>query len=70
MVAPVVVSPDDLTLPCFYRWEQQRAAQLFLTQPVGGGAVQDISWGEAGHQGPALDRSGSPQRTTPILANA
>ena len=50
MVAPVVVSPDDLTLPCFYRWERQRAAQIFLTQPVGGGAVQDITWGEAGNQ--------------------
>lgn len=50
MVAPVVVSPDDLTLPCFYRWEQQRAAQIFLTQPVGGGVVQDITWGEAGDQ--------------------
>ncbi len=50
MAEPVVVSPDDLTLPCFYRWEKQRAAQLFLTQPVGAGAVQDISWAEAGNQ--------------------
>ena len=50
MAAPVVLSPEDLTLPCFYRWERQRAAQLFLTQPMGGGAVQDITWGEAGDQ--------------------
>ena len=50
MVAPVVVSPEELALPCFYRWEKQRAAQLFLTQPTGGGQIQDISWGEAGNQ--------------------
>ena len=50
MVAPVVVLPEELALPCFYRWEKQRAAQLFLTQPTGGGQVQDISWGEAGNQ--------------------
>ena len=50
MAAPVVLSPDDLTLPCFYRWERDRSQQLFLTQPVGNGAVQDITWGEAGKQ--------------------
>ncbi|MEI6734388.1 MAG: AMP-binding protein [Comamonadaceae bacterium] len=50
MVAPVVLSPDDLTLPCFYRWEKKRAAQIYLTQPTGGGEVQDITWGEAGNQ--------------------
>ena len=50
MVAPVVLSPDDLTLPCFYRWEKERAGQIYLTQPTGGGKVQDITWGEAGNQ--------------------
>jgi long-chain acyl-CoA synthetase len=50
MVAPVVVSPDDLTLPCFYRWEKERAWQIYLTQPTGGGQVQDITWGESGDQ--------------------
>jgi long-chain acyl-CoA synthetase len=44
------VSPGDLPLPCFYRWEKERAGQIYLTQPTGGGAVQDLSWSEAGNQ--------------------
>ena len=50
MQDPVVVSPGDLPLPCFYRWERERAQQIYMTQPTGGGAVQDISWREAGDQ--------------------
>jgi len=49
-VPTVVVSPGDLPLPCFYRWERERAEQIYLTQPTGAGAVQDIRWREAGDQ--------------------
>ncbi len=46
----IAVSPDDLPLPCFYHWERERADQVYLTQPIGAGAVKDISWREAGDQ--------------------
>lgn len=48
--APITVRPDDLPLQCLYRWEKDRASQVYLTQPLGGGAVQDISWAEAAQQ--------------------
>ena len=44
------VSPGDLPLPCLYRWERERASQVYLTQPMGGGVVQDITWHEAADQ--------------------
>ncbi|MFZ4479490.1 MAG: AMP-binding protein [Rhodoferax sp.] len=50
MPSTVALSAGDLPLPCFYRWERERASQIYLTQPTGAGAVQDISWGEAGNQ--------------------
>jgi long-chain acyl-CoA synthetase len=50
MTAPITVSAGDLPLQCLYRWERERAGQVYLTQPVGGGQVQDITWGEAGDQ--------------------
>jgi long-chain acyl-CoA synthetase len=48
--APITVRPEDLPLECLYRWEQERASQVYLTQPMGGGVVQDISWSEASQQ--------------------
>ncbi|MGI9134426.1 MAG: AMP-binding protein, partial [Rhodoferax sp.] len=50
MPAQITVSPTDHPLQGFYRWERERANQVFLTQPVGKGLVHDITWGEAGHQ--------------------
>ncbi|MES2949489.1 MAG: AMP-binding protein [Pseudomonadota bacterium] len=47
MTEPVTVLPADLPLQCLYRWERERANQVFLTQPTGGGAVQDITWAQA-----------------------
>lgn len=47
MTAPITVSPSDLPLQCLYRWERERGNQVYLTQPTGGGAVKDITWGEA-----------------------
>ncbi|MBP9686026.1 MAG: AMP-binding protein [Rhodoferax sp.] len=50
MSDPITVSPSDLPLQCLYRWERERSNQTYLTQPTGGGAVQDISWREAADQ--------------------
>ena len=50
MTEPITVSPADLPLQCLYRWERERASQVYLTQPVGAGAVQDITWQDAADQ--------------------
>ncbi len=44
------VQAADLPLQRFYRWERERADRIFLTQPTGGGAVQDITWRQAGDE--------------------
>jgi len=48
--ADITVSPADLPVQCLYRWERERPHQVYLTQPMGGGVVQDITWGEAANQ--------------------
>jgi long-chain acyl-CoA synthetase len=45
---PIKVKKEDLALQCFYRWESKRANDVFMTQPLGGGEVRDITWAEAG----------------------
>ena len=50
MASTVTLAPGELQLPSFYRWEKERANTVFLTQPQGGGAVQDISWAQAGDE--------------------
>jgi len=50
MTEPVTVSPNDLPLQCLYRWERERADQIYLTQPMGAGQIQDITWREAADQ--------------------
>lgn len=50
MTEPVTVLPNDLPLQCLYRWERERGDQVFLTQPMGAGQVQDITWAEATEQ--------------------
>ena len=50
MPTPVTLSPADLQLPSFYRWERERADKIFLTQPLGGGALRDITWAQAGDE--------------------
>jgi long-chain acyl-CoA synthetase len=41
------VEEGDLPLQRIYRWERERAAAIFLTQPIGGGQVRDWTWSEA-----------------------
>jgi long-chain acyl-CoA synthetase len=50
MAAPITVTPDDLPLQCLYRWERERGDRIYLTQPMGSGAVQDLSWRQAADQ--------------------
>ena len=50
MTAPITVAAADLPLQCLYRWEHERASQVYLTQPIGGGQVQDITWLQAADQ--------------------
>jgi long-chain acyl-CoA synthetase len=41
------LNPTDLPLQRAYRWEKERASEIFLTQPMGAGVVRDWTWGEA-----------------------
>ena len=41
------ITPNDLPLECAYRWERERAAQVFLTQPFGGGKLREWTWAQA-----------------------
>ena len=38
------VSPDRLALQRLYHWERTAPDRVTLTQPIGGGAVQDYTW--------------------------
>ena len=38
------VTPEDLALQRLYHWETHRPDQVVLSQPVGGGVVQDHTW--------------------------
>ena len=50
MANPVSLTPADYQLPSFYRWEKERSDKVFLTQPLGHGALQDITWAQAGQE--------------------
>lgn len=50
MTEPVTLVPSDLPLRCLYRWEKERGDQIFLTQPMGAGQLQEITWAEAADQ--------------------
>jgi long-chain acyl-CoA synthetase len=41
------IEPGDLPLQRAYRWEKERASEIFLTQPMGGGVVRDWTWAQA-----------------------
>ncbi|MBV8730838.1 MAG: AMP-binding protein [Acidobacteriia bacterium] len=44
---PETVTQGDLPLERIYRWERERASQVFLIQPYGGGKVRQWTWAEA-----------------------
>ena len=45
-----LVPPEFLALQRLYHWEKTAPNQVALTQPMGGGAVQDLTWAEVGDQ--------------------
>ncbi|NVO06729.1 MAG: AMP-binding protein, partial [Rhodoferax sp.] len=50
MPATLRPAPHDLPLACLYRWERERASRIYLSQPMGGGVVANITWAEAADQ--------------------
>ncbi len=44
------VAPELLALQRLYHWEKSAPNRVALTQPMGGGAVQDFTWGQIGEQ--------------------
>jgi long-chain acyl-CoA synthetase len=50
MNTSIAVSPQDMPLQSLFRWERERANEIYLTQPRGGGVVEDITWSQAGDQ--------------------
>jgi long-chain acyl-CoA synthetase len=44
------IPADSLALQRFYHWERSLGARVALTQPMGGGAVQEFSWSQVGDQ--------------------
>ena len=47
MNTTITLTPDDLPLQRFYHWERERPDAVFMTQPIGAGAVRDITWSQA-----------------------
>jgi long-chain acyl-CoA synthetase len=43
----MTIEAGDLPLQRAYRWEKERAGEVFLTQPMGGGVVRDWTWAQA-----------------------
>jgi long-chain acyl-CoA synthetase len=46
-MARTPVSPEALALQRLYRFEKTAANRVAFTQPMGGGVVRDVTWGEA-----------------------
>ncbi len=44
------VAPELLALQRLYHWEKTAPDRVALTQPMGGGAVQDFTWGQVAEQ--------------------
>ncbi|MDC8770212.1 AMP-binding protein [Roseateles albus] len=44
------IPADSLALQRFYHWERSLGPRVALTQPMGGGAVQELTWSQVGDQ--------------------
>ena len=44
---PAHAAPETLALQRLYYWEKTAPERIAFTQPLGGGAMRDYSWGEA-----------------------
>jgi long-chain acyl-CoA synthetase len=45
-----IVAAEFLALQRLYHWEKTEPNRVALTQPMGGGAVQDLTWAQVGDQ--------------------
>ena len=45
-----IVAPDLLALQRLYHWEKTAPTRIAMTQPMGGGVVQDFTWGQVADQ--------------------
>jgi len=45
-----LIAPDYLALQRLYHWEKTAPNRVALTQPMGHGAVQDLTWAQVGDQ--------------------
>ncbi len=43
-------APESLALQRFYQWEKTAPQRITLTQPMGGGVVQDFTWAQVADQ--------------------
>ena len=50
MPKTITVNPQDLPLQSLCKWERATPGKTYLTQPMGGGVIQDITWAEAANQ--------------------
>ena len=41
------IEASDHILARAYRWEKERADVVYLTQPMGGGVIRDLTWKES-----------------------
>ena len=46
----MMIAEQDLPLQCFFRREREQANRVYLTQPLGGGRVLDLTWAQVGDQ--------------------
>ena len=46
LIATESVAPEKLALQRLYHWEREAPGRVVLTQPQGGGALRDFTWGE------------------------
>jgi long-chain acyl-CoA synthetase len=46
----IALQPADLPLACLYRWEHERPDAVYLSQPMRGGQVLDLTWAQAASQ--------------------
>jgi long-chain acyl-CoA synthetase len=50
MAATTTIPADSLALQRFYRWEREAPGRVALSQPMGGGVVQDFTWAQVADQ--------------------
>jgi long-chain acyl-CoA synthetase len=50
MQTSITVTSADLPLQGLYRWEKERSDKVYLTQPMGAGTVENLTWKQAAEQ--------------------